>query len=103
MGIYNLISFVGMFVLMGIAWACSTNRRLVNWRVILWGTGLQLAFAAFIFAVPAGQTVFLFINGLVVKLVEVAGNAGEGRQQDKHVKCQYRRCGIAHHRRHDGA
>jgi len=74
MGIYNLISFVGMFVLMGIAWACSTNRRLVNWRVLLWGTGLQLAFAAFIFAVPAGQTVFLFINGLVVKLVEVAGD-----------------------------
>jgi CNT family concentrative nucleoside transporter len=77
MGIYNLVSLVGMFVLMGIAWAFSTNRRIVNWRVILWGTGLQLAFAAFIFAVPAGQTIFLFINELVVKLVEVAGDGAK--------------------------
>jgi concentrative nucleoside transporter, CNT family len=77
MGLYNLISFIGMFVLMGIAWAFSTNRRLVNWRVVLWGTGLQLLFSAFIFAVPAGQKVFLFINGLVVKLVEVAGDGAK--------------------------
>ncbi|MBI4634429.1 MAG: hypothetical protein HY742_11115 [Deltaproteobacteria bacterium] len=32
MSLYNIISFVGMFVLMGIAWLFSTNRRLVNWR-----------------------------------------------------------------------
>jgi concentrative nucleoside transporter, CNT family len=77
MGFYNLISFSGMFVLMGIAWVSSTNRRLINWRVVLWGTGLQLAFAAFIFAVPAGQKVFLLVNGLVLKLVEVAGDGAK--------------------------
>ena len=73
MGFYNLISFIGIFVFMGIAWLFSTNRRVINWRVVLWGTSLQLAFAAFIFVVPAGQKVFLFINGLVLKLVDVAG------------------------------
>ena len=77
MGLYNLVSFIGIFVLMGIAWVFSTNRRLVNWRVVLWGTSLQLAFAAFIFAVPAGQKVFLFINGLVLKLVDVAGEGAK--------------------------
>lgn len=77
MGLYNLISFIGIFVLMGIAWLFSTNRRLVNWRVVLWGTSLQLAFAAFIFLVPAGQKVFLFINGLVLKLVDVAGEGAK--------------------------
>lgn len=77
MGLYNLISFIGIFAFMAIAWAFSTNRRVINWRVVLWGTSLQLAFAAFIFAVPAGQKVFLFINGLVLKLVDVAGEGAK--------------------------
>jgi CNT family concentrative nucleoside transporter len=76
MSIYNLISLIGMFAFMGIAWLFSTNRRVVNWRVVIWGTTLQLAIAAFIFAVPAGQTFFLLINGIVLKLVDVAGEGG---------------------------
>ena len=71
--VLNLISLGGMVVMMGAAWALSANRRVVNWRVVLWGTGLQLAMAAFLFAAPVGQRVFLFINDVVVKLVDVAG------------------------------
>ena len=34
---------VGIFVLLGIAFALSNNRRLaVNWRIIGWGFGLQV-------------------------------------------------------------
>jgi len=73
----NLVSLIGLFVLPVIAWACSTNRRVVNWRVTIWGLGLQLAFAAFIFALPAGRKVFLIVNDLVVKVVEVAGEGGK--------------------------
>jgi CNT family concentrative nucleoside transporter len=66
LGPYNLVSFAGIFVLMGVAWLLSADRRTVNWRAVLWGTALQLLFALFIFVVPAGAKVFLFINDAVV-------------------------------------
>jgi CNT family concentrative nucleoside transporter len=69
---YNLISFAGIFILMGVAWTLSTDRKVVNWRVVLWGTGLQLLFALFIFLVPAGTTVFQIINDSVVKVLDSA-------------------------------
>ncbi|MBI4691612.1 MAG: nucleoside transporter [Nitrospirae bacterium] len=69
---YNLVSFAGIFVLMAFAWILSANRRVINWRVILWGTGLQLILAIFIFVLPAGSKVFLLINDAVVKLLDSA-------------------------------
>jgi len=71
--LYNLISLSGIFILMLFAWALSTNRRVVNWRVIIWGVSLQLLFALFIFVVPAGARFFLFINDVVVRVISVAG------------------------------
>ena len=68
----NLVSFAGIFVLMGIAWLLSANRRVVNWRAVLWGTGLQLLFALFVFVVPARSKVFLFVNDGVVKVLDSA-------------------------------
>ena len=57
---------------MAFAWMLSTNRRVINWRVILWGTLLQLIFALFIFVLPAGSKVFLIINDAVVKVLDSA-------------------------------
>lgn len=67
---YNLVSFFGIFILMGVAWALSSDRKVVNWRVVLWGTALQLLFAVFIFLVPAGTKVFQVINGSVVTVLD---------------------------------
>lgn len=69
-GMYNLISFSGIFVLMAFAWLLSADRKVINWRVILWGTVLQLVFAFFIFVVPAGSKVFLLINDAVVRILD---------------------------------
>ncbi|MCL5281653.1 MAG: nucleoside transporter, partial [Planctomycetes bacterium] len=69
---YNLISFAGIFVLAGIAWVLSADRRNINWRVIGWGIGLQLLVALFIFVVPAGTKVFLVVNDAVVKILDSA-------------------------------
>ncbi|TRZ87020.1 nucleoside transporter, partial [bacterium] len=72
MTIYNLISFTGIFVLAFVAWLLSSDRKTVNWRVVAWGIGLQLLFAFFVFVVPAGTKVFLFINDAVVKVLDSA-------------------------------
>lgn len=71
---YNFVSFLGLFGFMLVAWSCSSNRRVVNWRVVLWGLVLQFGFAAFIFLVPAGNRFFLAINDIVVKVLNCAAD-----------------------------
>jgi CNT family concentrative nucleoside transporter len=70
MDIYNLLSFGGIFILMGVAWVISNQKKNMNWRVIIWGTILQLIIALFVFVIPAGAKVFLFVNDIVIKVLE---------------------------------
>jgi CNT family concentrative nucleoside transporter len=72
MDIYNLISFCGIFLLAGFAWLLSTDRRRVKWRLLGWGVGAQLIFAAFIFLFPAGTSLFLMANDAIVKVLDAA-------------------------------
>lgn len=72
MDIYNLISFCGIFLLAGFAWLLSTDRRRVNWRLLGWGVGIQMVFAAFIFLFPSGTSLFLVANDAIVKILDAA-------------------------------
>ncbi len=74
--IYNFISFAGIFGLMLVAWLCSANRRIINWRVISWGTALQLIFAALVFLAPGSRDLFQLLNNAVLKLL-AASEAGQ--------------------------
>ncbi|MCJ7813642.1 hypothetical protein MUP95_10050, partial [bacterium] len=69
MSIYNLISFIGIFLLMGIAYLCSSNKKVMNWRVMVWGVLLQFIFAFFIFILPVGGRIFLIVNQIVLKIL----------------------------------
>ncbi|MEJ2306254.1 MAG: nucleoside transporter C-terminal domain-containing protein [candidate division WOR-3 bacterium] len=66
---YNLVSFAGIFFLLAFAWLFSSDKRNMNWRLIFWGVGLQMFFALFIFVFPAGSKIFLFLNDVVVKIL----------------------------------
>jgi CNT family concentrative nucleoside transporter len=72
MDIYNLISFCGIFLLAGFAWLLSADRRSVKWRLLGWGVGIQLVFAAFIFLFPAGTALFLVANDAIVTVLDAA-------------------------------
>jgi CNT family concentrative nucleoside transporter len=72
MSVYNLISFAGIFVLLALAWIFSTNKKNMNWRLIIWGLSLQIVFALFIFVFPAGSKIFLAVNDCVVKILDSA-------------------------------
>ncbi|MBN1765793.1 MAG: hypothetical protein JW860_11085 [Sedimentisphaerales bacterium] len=76
MSIYNLISFVGLFVLMLIAWALSANRKILNLRCIGFGLLFQLALGILIFWAPGSTKVFLWLNNLVVDII-AAATAGQ--------------------------
>jgi len=74
---YNLVSLAGVFLLMIFAWLFSTDRKVVNWRVVLWGTAIMFIFAFFIFIIPAGTNIFIFINDIVVKVIDVASEGSK--------------------------
>ena len=46
----NLISAAGLFVMIGLAWLMSSYRDRVDWRLVVWGVLLQLAFALIFFS-----------------------------------------------------
>jgi CNT family concentrative nucleoside transporter len=58
----NLLSLFGLVALCVIAWLGSENRRVVPWRVVLWGIGLQLVLGALVFWVPVSRSAVLVIN-----------------------------------------
>jgi concentrative nucleoside transporter, CNT family len=65
----HLISFVGYFVLIGLAVALSSNRKKFPWRVVIVGSILQFVFAAFIINTTLGQAFFETIGGFFTALL----------------------------------
>jgi CNT family concentrative nucleoside transporter len=63
----RLTGVLGLLTMLGLAFAFSTNRRAIRLKTVLWGLGLQIAFALFVLKVPQGQRLF-----------EGAGNAVKG-------------------------
>lgn len=72
MSYLNLVSLGGLVILALVAWLFSSNKKIVNWKVVGWGLGLQLLLAFIIFLVPAGGRVFLVINEVVVRVLDSA-------------------------------
>ena len=62
-------SLAGLAALLLLAWGLSVDRSRVAWRVVLWGTFLQFAFALFILKTPQGRALFSVLNGVVVALL----------------------------------
>ncbi|GAB2661758.1 NupC/NupG family nucleoside CNT transporter [Arenimonas aestuarii] len=60
----------GLSVLIGIAWLFSNNKRAVDWRLVLTGITLQIAFAALVLLVPGGREVFDWLGNRFVDLLE---------------------------------
>ena len=65
----------GLAVLLSIAFAFSSNRKEVDWKLVASGIGLQLFFAVLVILVPGGRE---FFEGLSRIFVTVIGFAMEG-------------------------
>jgi len=63
------IGFLGIFVLLGLAWLLSNNKKKINYRIIIWGLLLQLIFAIIILKTGPGQAVFFFARAFITKLL----------------------------------
>ena len=65
----RLISFLGLWVMFGLAWLLSENRRRIHVRLIITGMLFQLIFALLILKTSPGRMVFdalqRFVNGII--------------------------------------
>ena len=64
------VSFLGLGFMIAVAWAVSTNRRAFPTRIVLWGTGLQLAFGVVVLKTSAGMWLFAALNDAFVRLLD---------------------------------
>ena len=71
----NLLSFLGIFGLCGIAWLFSEDRGRIPWKVILWGIGLQLVIGLLIFRVPITREFVQIVNTVLNAVID-ASEAG---------------------------
>jgi CNT family concentrative nucleoside transporter len=64
-----LFGIFGLAVLIGIAFAFSSNKRKIDWRLVGTGIGLQLVFAIFVLLTPWGSTVFNALSAFFVRVI----------------------------------
>lgn len=63
------VSLIGIALIIGIAWAISTDRRKVNLRLVIAGLALQWVFALIILKTKPGEAVFQFARVASAKLL----------------------------------
>lgn len=66
---HQLVSVFGLFVLLGIAWLASNNRKAIPWRTVIWGIGLQILFALLLLKTEVGYLSFRWCSDAVTKLI----------------------------------
>ena len=59
----------GVVFLTAVAWALSVNRKVIPWRIVLWGLALQFIFALLILRTPFGAGVFAAANDVILAAV----------------------------------
>lgn len=62
----------GIIIIFAIAFALSNNRKAINYKTIVTGFVLQIALAVFIFKVPLGQQLFMFLGECIQKILDFA-------------------------------
>ena len=65
----RLYSLVGLVLFLGIAYACSSDRKAIKARTVLWGLGLQFVLALFVLRTQVGQDLFTWIGALVTRVL----------------------------------
>lgn len=63
------ISIIGFLVMLGICWLWSSDRKKVDWKLVLNGTLLQLVFAVLVLKTPWGKAVFDFVDSFINSLL----------------------------------
>jgi CNT family concentrative nucleoside transporter len=72
-----MVGVLGLFVLIGLAWALSVDRRAIKWRTVVLGTLFQFLFAFLIFKVAVIRAFFQSLSGAVSRFLDFADAGSE--------------------------
>lgn len=67
---------IGIFVILGLAYLWSNNRKKINFRLVITGLFLQASIALFILKVPLGQEIFSWLGKAINKLLDFSREGG---------------------------
>lgn len=73
----RLISALGLFVFLGVAYALSINRRAIRWQPVLWGIALQLIFGVLILKTESGFAIFDWLGKLVSQFLNFSDSGAK--------------------------
>lgn len=73
----KLIGFFGVFVLLGIAWLFSKNKKAINYKTVGAGLLIQITFAVIVLKLPLGRYFFSTMNDIIVKLLSFSDKGAE--------------------------
>lgn len=65
----RIISILGLFTLILIGYILSENRRLISWRVVIWGSLLQIILGVAVLLTPPGRWLFEAFNSVFIKII----------------------------------
>lgn len=70
----KLISLLGWFTMVAVAWMISFDRKNFPWRTVIWGVLLQFVLALLILHTEAGKTFFIIAGKVVQKLIQFSND-----------------------------
>lgn len=68
---------IGVFLLLGIAFLMSNNKKKIDYKLVIWGLCLQLGFALVILKTPVGLPFFRFFDVIIGKLLSYSDQGGD--------------------------
>jgi CNT family concentrative nucleoside transporter len=73
----RFIGFLGVALILGLAFLLSNNRRAINYRLVVSGLAIQTVLAVFILNTRPGQLTFQWLGDKVKKLLDLALEGGK--------------------------
>jgi len=68
---------IGIFLILGIAFLLSNNKKAINYRLVFSGLGIQLLLALFILKTQIGSDLFAYVGKKIEGLLMLADKGGE--------------------------
>ena len=65
----RFIGILGIIAILGISYLLSNNKKNIDFRLIIWGLGLQIFFGIFILVTPFGKPIFTWCDQAINKLL----------------------------------
>src|SRR5262245_7712548 len=67
----RLFSVAGIFLILGIAYGFSSNRKAIQLRTVAWGLGLQVLLGVFVLKTAVGEALFAWIGRKVTSTLQL--------------------------------